>query len=357
MSELDRDKLQHYAKLIGDQVAAGMNCGISYVGSQLGLYEALVDIGPANASELAAHTSLHERWLTEWLRHQACNGQVLYDSESDRFHLEPEAAKVLADSTSPWFFASGFGAVNATRAAVEKLPECFKTGIGMTYDDHGEGCACSLERMNNYVPKNELVQTILPAVSNLVEKLDSGIRVADVGCGAGAALISMGRAYPRSTFTGYEMSKHAIDRARSNIADAGLKNVSVNDVETDPLPAEGTYELVTTFDVVHDTPYPDRLLAQVRKSLKSDGVWLLSDIRSFPTFKQNLEDNPSAKLMYGFSLMVCMSSAMSEPDGAGLGTLGFNEVVARQMTQEAGFSRFEKLEYENAVSSYYLVRP
>ena len=149
----------------------------------------------------------------------------------------------------------------------------------------------------------------------------------------------MAKAFPKSTFTGVEISTHAIERARANIEEWDLSNVSIQDAREQPLANDHSFDFVTTFDVVHDTPFPDRLISEIYSALRPDGTWLCSDIRSFPRFADNLAENPGAPLLYGFSVMVCMSSAMSEPGGAGLGTLGFNSEVAQEMTAAAGFTR------------------
>ena len=264
---------------------------------------------------------------------------------------------MLCDKDSPYYFASGFAVYNVLQDAVKHLPNAFRTGMGMSYDDHGPACATGIENLNNYVPRYLLTSTILPELDGMCESLDRGIRVADVGCGAGVALIHMAGEYPNSQFFGYEISRHALNRAHENLRGANLKNVEIVDVNKNPLPDDESFDLVCTFDVVHDVPFPNQMLSAIRKAISPKGTWLCSDIRSFPTFEENLNDNPSAFLMYGFSMLVCMSSAMSEKNGAGLGTLGFNEQVAREMTAEAGFTQFRKLEYENATNSYYEIRP
>lgn len=334
-----------------------MNCSLSYVGDQLGLYQALSDAGPSTSDELAVTTGLHERWLREWLRHQACAQQLEYEPTTDKFSITPEAQQVLCDKDSPHYFASGFAVYNVLQNAVEHLPNAFRTGMGLRYDDHGPACASGIESLNNYVPRYLLTSVILPELDGICARLSQGMRVADVGCGAGVALIQMAKEYPNSKFYGYEISQHALKRARENWSKANVSNVQIIDVNVESLPQDGSFDLVCTFDVVHDVPFPSRMLTDIRKAISPDGTLLCSDIRSFPTFEENLNDNPSAYLMYGFSLLVCMSSAMSESDGAGLGTLGFNEQVARKMTAEAGFTHFRKLEYENATNSYYEIRP
>ncbi len=356
-TEFDREKAQRFAARTGQQLAAAINCNLSYIGDELGLYKAIRELGWTTSDELAGATGLHERWIREWLRHQACNQHLDYDEEKDAFSISPEVSAVFCDEDSPYYFASGFQAFAALRSSVDRLPEAFSTGLGMRFDEHGPGCACGIEKLNNYIPRFELVQSILPQLENVCERLDSGVTVADVGCGAGIALLNMAKAYPKSTFTGIEISTHAIERARANIETWGLTNVSIRDAREHPLPSDHSFDFITTFDVVHDTPFPDRLIAEIYGALSDDGTWLCSDIRSFSKFADNLAENPSAPLLYGFSVMVCMSSAMSEPGGAGLGTLGFNSEVAQDMTAAAGFTRFRKLEYENAINSYYEIRP
>ncbi len=356
-TQVDREKLETYVKQVSQQVMAGFNCSLSHVGDKLGLYHQLRDEGPVTSVEFAECTGLHERWLREWLRHQACVGQIDYSSEDDSFSLSPEAAIVLCDEENPFYFAGGFQAVVATHNAVPKLGDAFRTGLGLSYDDQGEACACGIERLNNYVPRNELVQNILPSLDGVVEKLTAGVRVADIGCGAGQAVLVMAEAFPASEFVGYDTSEHALNSAHAHLSETELTNVRFVNPATEPLPSDKSVDFVTTFDVVHDAPYPEQLIADVYGCLKTDGTWLCSDIRSFPTFAENLAENPSAGLFYGFSLMICMSSSMSTPDGAGLGTLGFNEKVAREMTEALGFSRFERLEFGTSVNSYYEIRP
>ena len=356
-STFDWEKAEHFARRTAQQVVAAMNVNLSHLGDQLGLYQHIRELGAVTSDQLAEHTGLHERWIREWLRHQACNSQLDYHPDEDKFSISEEAAAVLCDSDHPLYFAGGLEAVAATRVVTQKLPEIFKSGIGFSYDDHGGACACGVERMNNYVPRFVLVPQILPEISGLVEKLEQGITVADVGCGSGIALLHMAEAFPNSSFLGYDISRHALKRARAKAAESGLENAQIIDVKDSPLPRDHSIDFISTFDVVHDVPFPNQLIDDIYQSLKPDGIWLCSDIRSFPTFKQNLEELPHAAIMYGFSLHVCMSSALSEEGGAGLGTLGFNIEVAKEMASQAGFKSFQKLDYENPVNNYYEIRP
>ena len=356
MPEIDRDRLGEYIKMVGGTVAQGFNCAISAVGDRLGLFQTLAGAGAVTAAELAELTGLNERWLLEWLRHQAAVGHLDYQADADTFSMSPEAALVLANPDSPAFLGGGFDAVLAAMPAVPKLEEAFRSGVGMTYDDHGAACACGIERLSAYTQKHALVAEILPLVDGLVERLRSGALVADVGCGGALSTIAMARAFPASTFVAYDISSHALDRAQENLAEAGVTNVRLVNPEHEPM-AAGHFDVVTTFDVIHDAPFPGRLIADIRAALNGEGLWLCEDIRSFPSFEQNLNQHPLAPLLYGFSVLVCMSSGLSAPGGAGLGTLGFNEPVAREMTEAAGFKNFLRLDYDNPFNSYYVIRP
>lgn len=353
---LDDDKLKLFLRQVSGSLSAGVNCAVTAVGDQLGLYRALHGMRHASSGELAAHTGLSERWLREWLRHQACVRQIEYDAASDRFHLSPEAVAVLVDEESPTYMMGGFQSVVATYPSVPGLAQSFHTGIGRSYDDHGEGCACGIERMSGHASRRALFDAVLPLLDGVVDRLRAGIHVADVGCGGGRATIALAETFPNSRFVGYDTSTHALERACANLATLDLPNVRFVDPRVEPMPGVPTYDLVTTFDVIHDTTHPADIIAAIHAALAADGTWLCSDIRSFPDFSENLARHPIAGLLYGFSLMVCMSASLSTPDGAGLGTLGFNESVARTMTSAAGFTRFRRLDYDNPMNNFYEVR-
>jgi len=240
---------------------------------------------------------------------------------------------------------------------LDTLPESFRTGIGHPYDAQGEEGAHGVAR--GFAPwyKHMLVPVVLQGLDGVVAKLEAGAKVADVGCGTGVALIQMAKNFPNSDFHGYELSKIALELAAKNKAEAGLDNVTFHDVRGEQLPTDGSFDFITTFDCLHDMTHPRQVIAAIRKALKPDGTYLIADIKSYPTYEENLEQNPMVALMYGFSVLSCMASALSEPGGEGLGTLGFHEGLANEMTQDAGFTRFETKDFGNPINIYYEVRP
>ncbi|HET6966150.1 MAG TPA: class I SAM-dependent methyltransferase [Acidimicrobiales bacterium] len=327
-----------------------------HLGDRLGLYRAMAGAGPMSAADLADRTGLHERWLLEWLRGQAAAGLV-ETPDGESFELPSEAGPVLADEEeSPWFAAGAFQGGVVHPDVLDRLADAFRTGIGLSYDDLGPSAAHRVERMLGPWTRLTLVGTILPALHGVEERLRSGARVADVGCGAGVAVLAMARAFPESTFDGYDPSRHAIDRARQKLADSGLTNVTFHLAPAAALPGEPTYDLVLTLDCIHDMPHPAEAIVAIRRAVTPDGIWLIKDIRSGPTWEEK-ERNPMLALMYASSVSACMSSALSEPGGAGLGTLGFDRARAEAMCREAGFTRFRMHDFEDPANLYYEVRP
>ena len=327
-----------------------------YLGDKLGLYRAMSGAGPLTSTELAQKAGLHERWVREWLRGQAAAGILDYAGDG-RFELSVEMGMFLADPDSPKLAIGIFSDLPQRMAVVERLPQSFKTGIGLNYDARGPEGAVGIERVFGNWYRFSLVQQVLPRLEGMINKLHDGAKAADIGCGAGMALIEMAKAFPHSQFHGYDISKHALARAETNKVSAGVKNLTFHDAAVDRLPADSSFDFITTFDCIHDMTHPMEMILAIRKAIKPNGTWFIADPKSAPTFEENLEKNPMTALMYAFSVMGCMSSALSEPGGAGLGTLGFNEAVARRMTAEAGFTRFTRHDFENPLNAYYEVRP
>ena len=177
-----------------------------------------------------------------------------------------------------------------------------------------------------------------------------------MGCGSGVALLTMAAAFPNSRFDGFDPSHHAMDRARARLAETGLTNVELHVAGAVELPNEPTYDLMVTLDCIHDMPHPAEAIAAIRRAMAADGTWLIKDIRAGATWRDN-QRNPVLAMMYGTSVATCMSSALSEPGGAGLGTLGFHPGLAETMCREAGFTRFLVHDFDDPANLYYEVRP
>jgi 2-polyprenyl-3-methyl-5-hydroxy-6-metoxy-1,4-benzoquinol methylase len=350
------EKLKESAKVVFGALGGAMTSTMIYLGDRLGLYRELAAGGDATSAELAGRTGLDERWLREWLFQQGAAG-VLEHLGDERFSLSEEAAALLAHEDHPAFGAGFFAHLPQSLALAEKLPESFRSGQGLPYDAMGPEGAEGIERGLAPWFRALLVPMVLPRVEGLTAALERGIAAADVGCGAGVALLTLARAFPASEFHGYDISRHALDRAERNLASAGVRNATFHDAGPDPLPDDGRFDLVTTFDCLHDMTDPAGTMRGIRAALSDDGVWLIADIKAHESYAENVERNPMAAMMYGTSVLSCMSSALSEPDGLGLGTLGFSEELAREMTSNAGFSHFETLDLPHPVNAFYVARP
>ncbi|MEY4174578.1 MAG: hypothetical protein RI900_1743 [Actinomycetota bacterium] len=356
-TELDPDKLKLYSFHLFTKLEGAVTAGMVHLGDRLGLYRAMREAGrPLSTHELAAATDTIERWVREWAYNQAA-ARMIESHPDGTFSLSPEAAVVLADGEHPAFGMGMFHRLPQTMQALEHVRESFRTGVGHDYDSHGPEGAVGIER--SFEPWNRafLVPVVLPALDGVVEKLQRGAQVADVGCGAGSAVLLMAQTFPNSVFTGYDISQYALARAQTKLEASGLQNASFHDPRQHGLPTDGSLDLVCTFDCIHDMAHPQEVIAAIRTALKPDGTWLLVDIKSLDTFEENARKNPMASLMYGISVLSCMSSALSEPDGLGLGTLGLSESRAREMAEAAGFTRFRRMAVEHNVNAFFEVRP
>ena len=358
----DPDRLKFYSYSVFMQLNGAVTAGMIHLGDKLGIYSALAAAdGPLTTAELAEHAGLDERWVREWAYNQAAAKLICVDTTTEtpfgeRFWLTPEAIAVLASPDHPAFGMGMFHRFPQTMAALDHMTESFETGAGHDYDSHGPEGAVGIERSFEPWNRHHLIPTVLPALDGIMERLEAGITVADIGSGAGGAALLMAAAFPNSRFVGYDISKYALERAEHRRCEEGADNVRFVDPRDEPLPDDHSVDFITTFDCIHDMTHPQEMIGAIAEALAPDGIWLLVDIKGRETFAENVEKNPMASLMYGISVLTCMSSALSEPGGAGLGTLGLPESKAREMASTAGLGRFRTLDIEHSVNSFYEVR-
>ncbi|KAK3241498.1 hypothetical protein CYMTET_47451 [Cymbomonas tetramitiformis] len=298
-------------------------------------------------SELATAANLHERWVREWMYQQASCGVL--DRRADigdeaTFEISEAMHNVLTDQENTRFSCGMLSGFPFLMDRVVALPKCFSTGEGLTYDDGGVNVATAIERQHTKDFKHFLVQKVLPKVRNgeLLEKLRSGCRIAEIGCGAGASLVALAKHFPKCEIHGFETSQHALQRSKVNLAAAGLLDrVQIHDVFSNPnaLATNGPYDFALCFDVLHDAPHPDELMESVRQVINKDGCWLVVDIATCDDRAVDMvHKGGKASMYFGISLCLCMSSGLSAPGGMGLGTLGFTKKVARSLSEKAGWS-------------------
>lgn len=352
--ELDQAKLLEKQQLLIGYSTGFSVSGAIYLGQTLGMFRAMAGIGPMTAVELAGRLGLHPRMVEEWLR-AATAARILEYHGEGRFASTPELDWLLSDETNITSMQLMFSALPARTRQWVATTEAFKSGIGASFDERGEDFVTFMEMAFKSWYEHALVQQALPALDGVVPALERGMRVGDVGCGAAIALREMARAFPQSEFHGYEVSDLALTRARQNTS--GLANVHLHRVPDEVLPTDSTFGLITTFDCLHDMTDPYSVAAAIRSALAPDGRWFIADIKSEATFEDNLTKNPRSAMGYSNSVFGCLQAGLSEPGGAGLGTLGLPEPEMRRLAAGAGFTRFRAVDLPSVGNAYYEARP
>lgn len=336
-------------KVLGD-VAGHMATRFATIGDRLGLWRDLADRGPATPAELAGRTGIAERYAREWLAGCLAAGYVTYDPGRDAYALPPEHEAVLADEAGPVFFGGVLQLIEGLAATQVELYDAFRSGGGVAQASFPDDVYAGISRFTRGWFENHLLQTWIPAMPEVEAKLRTGCDVADVGTGAGQALIKLARAFPASRFTGFDIFPGQVDLARKSVAEAGLADrvrVELCDV-AGGLP--GQFDVVTTFDVIHDTIDPAGILAAVRAALRPDGRYVCLDINASDRVEENT--GPLGTLFYGFSVHYCMTTSLAH-GGAGLGTCGFNPTTVARMCADAGFSSVRRVEIDNSFNHLY----
>ncbi len=351
----DPEAMKRFGFLVWNYKMGEMVALMIHLGDRLGLYRTLAASGPVTPAELATTTGLNERLLHEWLHGQAA-AKLIDRRDDGRFELTAVQAALLADEDGSIAFAAGAFRGGTPPATVEALAESFRTGLGVTYEQQGEAAAAGLARMTGPWSRLALTSVILPALDGVVEKLERGATVLDVGCGAGVTVTTIAEAFPASRCIGYDPSSIAIGMARQRAADAGLDNASFVASPAEEIDPDLDADLVICFDCLHDMPFPDRAATAIRSTLADDGTWLIKDIRSTGEFETDRQ-NPLLGLFYAFSVSSCLQSSMSEPGGMGLGTLGLHPKRLDELVTAAGFGSVVHHDFDDAANLYYEVRP
>jgi SAM-dependent methyltransferase len=335
---VDQDKLMDFlGRFVGD-LGATAAAGSVVIGDRLGLYRALA-AGPATASGLAERTDTSPRYVTEWLRGQAAGGYVSYDPATDTYSLTEEQAFALTDPNGPVFLPGAFQLALGSLQAVPQVAEAFRTGAGMGWHEHDEDVFAGCERFFRPGYVANLIPSWIPALDGAEAKLRAGAKVADVGCGQGASTVLLAEEYPASTFLGSDYHDGSIEAARKRAADSGVGdrvNFQVASAQT----FGGTdYDLVATFDCLHDMGDPLGAARHIREALATEGCWLIVEPAAGDTVTDNL--NPVGRVYYAFSTLLCVPNALSQPGGYALGAQA-GEAAIRQVVTDAGFTRFRR---------------
>ncbi len=337
---INEDKLnQLLGKFVGD-LGATIHAGSVVIGEELGLYKAML---PPNeritSAELAARTDTNERYVREWLNAQAASSYVEYDAENNSFYLTDEQAFVLTDENSAAYLPGAFILATAALKAVPKITERFKTGEGLGWHEHDHKLFCGTELFFRPGYAANLISAWIPSLNGVEDKLIAGGKVADVGCGHGASTILMARAYPNSTFVGFDYHEKSIETARRKADEAGVAGRTTFEVAKSKEFPGGDYDLVTFFDCLHDMGDPVGAAKHVRKSLKEDGTWMI--VEPFANDKTEDNHNPIGRIFYSASTLVCTPASLSQEVGLALGAQA-GEARLKTVANDGGFTHFRR---------------
>ncbi len=336
---IDQEQLNQFlGKFVAD-FGATFNAGMVVIGDKLGLYKALAS-KPMTSKELAAQTGTDERYVREWLSSQAAGGYVQYNPLIRAFSLSEEQAFTLADETSPAYLPGAFELALAALKAVPRITDAFKTGAGVGWHEHDAGLFSGTEKFFRPGYVANLTGTWIPALNGVEEKLRKGAKVADVGCGHGASTVIMARAYPNSTFAGFDYHGPSIEHARKGAKAAGINGgrVTFEQAAAKDFPGRD-YDFIAVFDCLHDMGDPVGASRHVHDALKPDGTWMIVE----PFANDKLEDNlnPVGRIFYSASTLICTPASRAQEGAMCLGAQA-GECNLREVVGKGGFSRFRR---------------
>jgi ubiquinone/menaquinone biosynthesis C-methylase UbiE len=349
---IDQDKLNDFlGRFVGD-LGATIAAGSVVVGDRLGLYTGLA-ASPANAEELANRTNTDPRYVAEWLRGQAAGGYIEYDAATDSYSMTEEQAFALTNPDGAVYMPGAFQLALGTLRAEPRIVEAFRNGAGMGWHEHDEEVFDGCERFFRPGYIANLVSSWLPSLEGVEEKLHAGGKVADVGCGHGASSVLVAEAYPGATVFGSDYHQGSIDSARKRASDAGVgERVSFEAAKAQTFSGKN-YDLVTTFDCLHDMGDPVGAAQHIRSTLAPDGTWMIVEPAAQDTVAGNL--NPVGRVYYSFSTFLCVPNALSQSGGYALGAQA-GEAAIRRIATDAGFTRFRRTA-ETPFNLVYEARP
>ena len=347
----DRKRVQEFARSLFGHYTSGMLTLMVDIGHRTGLFEAAA-AGPATSAQLAERAGLDERYVREWLGAMATGGIMQYDAGSRTFVLPPEHAVSLTGTTSR-NLAANSRALAMLGKRLAAVAGCFKNGGGVPYSEFRPDFTDYMDASWRLLYDGLLVTGFLPAAKGLPERLTAGLRVADLGCGTGHAVNLMAKEYPRSDFVGYDFADDAIDRARAEAQAMGVANARFGIQDVAQLPADATFDLITSFDAIHDQRDPAAVLRSAATALAPGGIYLVVEPRASSKLEENV-GKPFGPWMYGMSVLHCMTVSLAE-GGAGLGT-AWGEQTARRFLTDAGFTAIETVAAPGPQNTIYVCR-
>ena len=335
---IDENKMNQFlGKVLGD-FGASLSSALVYIGQKLGLYRAMAEAGPVTPLELAERTSTNERYVREWLINQAAGGYAEYDSATGRYSLTPEQAVALTDEHSPFYIGGGFFVVKAMTQAASRIESCFRNGGGMLWGEHDPDLFIGTERFFRPGYSAHLVSTWIPSLTGIEEKLKTGARVADVGCGHAASTIIMAQAYPNSRFWAFDNHEASVKHAREAVEAAGVSDrVKVETASAQDIP-DNKYDLICFFDCLHDMGDPLGACKRAAEVLAEGGSALIVEPMAGNKVEENF--NTIGRTFTGASTLCCTANSMAL-GGPALGAVASEDSI-RDIVLAGGFKQFRR---------------
>jgi SAM-dependent methyltransferase len=348
----DQESLDAFVGRFVDDLGATAAAASVVIGHRLGLFRALGE-GPATAEELAARTGTHARPVAEWLHGQAAGGYVSHDPATGRFHLDPTQAFCLTDPDGPVYLPGAFQLALGALRAEPRITESFRTGTGMGWHEHDDDVFLGCEAFFRPGYLAYLTTSWIPALDGVEDRLRAGGRVADIGCGLGASSVIMAQTYPTASVQGSDYHDGSVELARRRAADAGVGDRTSFEVASAQAFTGRGFDLVTTFDCLHDMGDPVGAARHIHEALAPDGTWLMVEPAAGDTPAENY--HPRGRVYYGFSTLLCLPNALAQ---SGEWTLGAQagEPALAEVARTAGFTRFRRAA-TTPFNDVYEVRP
>lgn len=334
IDDVDEGRLEELQGKVITDVAGSLGLLMAYVGDQLDFYSALAEICPATSQELADSTGVRERYVREWLSANAAGGYIEYDAATEKFSMTPEQAVIFSAEGHPACMQGFFQAVVSNFVDEPKATHALRTGTGLPWGEHSACLFCGTERFFKPMYAANLIDAWLPALDGVTEKLESGAKVADVGCGHGSSTILMAQTFPNSTFHGFDFHEASIEHARERARSAGVASNTIFEVVTaKEYPGDG-YDLVAIFDALHDMGDPIGACQHVASTLAEEGTFMLVEPFAGDSLQENL--HPLGQIYYSFSTLVCVPNSLSQEVGLGLGAQA-GEKRLTEVLNQGGF--------------------
>ena len=351
ITDLDQAKAEEFAERMVGVLNEGAIALMTSIGHRTGLFDVMAGLPPSTSEQIASAANLNERYVREWLAAMVVGRIVEHNPEDGTYYLPQEHAAFLTRAASPDNIAVTAQFIPLMGSVEDPIIESFKNGGGVPYSAFPHFHEVMAEDSGQTVVA-ALTDHILPLVPGLIQRLEAGIDVLDVGCGSGRALNLMARMFPNSRFIGYDFSEEAIIRARAEAQEHGTPNVRFEVTDTAKLDEKKRYDLITTFDAIHDQAKPAAVLKGIADALKDDGVYLMQDIAGSSHIHNNL-DHPIGPFLYTVSTMHCMTVSLAQ-GGEGLGTM-WGEEKAKEMLKDAGFKKVGVKQLPHDIFNNYFI--